>query len=106
MFKLIPFILILLMITQKGNHFNKDDITFYSQVPTEYLITNTYVKKSLVSRRFLNKKNLFKFKNPQVVDLRRKMTKEILNSIRNSKISFLVDLDDDEKEELKEFFVN
>lgn len=45
-------------------------------------------------------------KRPRLVDLRRHITTEIYEQIKKSDVTFFVHLDEDQEDELKEFFVN
>lgn len=102
MFKLIPCVLILLMISRKGNYFDAEDFELLNGLPSEYLKTNSFVRKTQSQME----QKLVRPKRPRLVDLRRHITTEIYDQIKKSDVAFFVHLDEEQEDELKEFFVN
>lgn len=101
MVRLIPFLLILLMVSRKGNYFNEEDIELFAGVPSEYLKTNTFWRKP-----FPLKNKIINIKEPYLVHLQRRISEELLERMKRSEVAFLVQLEEDEEEEFREFFVN
>lgn len=86
------------MISKKGNYFDEEDIRMLRGLPIEYIKTNSFL--TTATRKFPH------IKGPQMIDLRWPISREILEQIQRSEVSFLVQINEDEEEELKDFFVN
>lgn len=104
MFKLVPFILLLLLMTsRKGIYFDDDDDYFdvLEGIPTEYIKTNSFLRSPVIKSKIFGEA-----KGPHIVNLRKKLSKEVLDQIKKSEVTFLVQFDESEEEEWREFFVN
>lgn len=102
MFKLIPFVLIILMISRKGNYFDDEDELMLRGQPTEYLKTNSFLRMPSEYRR-----TIF---IPKFIDLqsslKQELSKEIFERIKNSKVAVLVNLDKEEDKKFHEYYMN
>jgi hypothetical protein len=90
MFRLIPIILVLSMISKKGNYFSHEEIVHFTGLPKEYLKTNKIFKRPLVwpSRPTIVVRGV---KGINIADLLKHLSPEIAKS----KIALVVDLDED-----------
>lgn len=90
-----------MMISLDGNHFEDEDTEIFDS-PKEYLITNTFLRRNsrFPGQRFDS--NI----EPKIIDLRKKISKEVLEEIKNSEISYIINLDDEDTKELRGLFSN
>lgn len=101
MCKVLILFLILMIISHNGNYLEDEDIEIFD-APKEYLITNTFLRRNsrFPGQHFEN--NI----EPKIIDLRHKISKEVLEEIKNSEISYLINLDDEDTKEMRGFFAN
>lgn len=99
MFKLVPFLLILLMISKKANYLNEDDEEILNEISSEFIKTHLHTHKTKNMQKKFSKKGF-------IVDLRKKVSKEVMDKIQSSQVKYFVYLDEDDEMEMHEMFVN
>lgn len=90
-------LLIVLMISKKANYLSEEDEDIMTEIPKEFIKT-TFAQKS----KTIRKKMIGGF----VVDMRKKISKEVMDRIQSSEVKYFVHLNEQEEENLREYFVN
>lgn len=88
------------MISKKANYMNESDEEVVTDYASEFLKTHMHTQKPTITKNNLIESRGF------IVDLRRKVSREVLEKVKSSEVKYFVYLDEEEEEELKELFLN